>query len=117
MVEAERQFRAIIGYRDLTKLALAIERDLARTAIPSPTEENGAAQRRAPVAPFAPADTEEVIEAGETRFGEPGPRLSWVCSRSSLVPCRFARAVAVTTARARGSARRVASRSLPRPGG
>ena len=29
MLEAERQFRRIIGYRDLTKLALAIERDLA----------------------------------------------------------------------------------------
>jgi transposase-like protein len=30
MLEAERQFRRIIGYRDLAKLALAIERDLAR---------------------------------------------------------------------------------------
>ena len=28
MLEAERQFRKIIGYRDLAKLALAIERDL-----------------------------------------------------------------------------------------
>src|SRR6266545_3362131 len=49
MLEAERQFRMIIGYRDLAKLALAIERDLARTTVPSPTEETGAAQRRAPV--------------------------------------------------------------------
>ncbi len=39
MLEAERQFRRIIGYQDLAKLALAIERDLARTTIPSPTEE------------------------------------------------------------------------------
>jgi len=39
MLEAERQFRRIIGYRDLAKLALAIEHDLARTTTPSPTEE------------------------------------------------------------------------------
>ena len=39
MLEAERQFRRVIGYRDLAKLAVAIERDLARTTIPSPTEE------------------------------------------------------------------------------
>ena len=39
MFEAERQFRRIIGYRDLAKLAVAIERDLARTTVPSPTEE------------------------------------------------------------------------------
>jgi hypothetical protein len=29
MLKAERQFRRIIGYRDLAKLAVAIERDLA----------------------------------------------------------------------------------------
>jgi transposase-like protein len=39
MLEAERQFRRIIGYRDLAKLAIAIERDLARTTVPSQTEE------------------------------------------------------------------------------
>ena len=39
MLEAERQFRRVIGYRDLAKLALAVERDLARTTIPSPTPE------------------------------------------------------------------------------
>jgi putative transposase len=39
MLEAERQFRRIIGYRDLAKLAVAIEADLARTTVPSPTEE------------------------------------------------------------------------------
>ena len=39
MLEAERQFRRIIGYRDLAKLAVAIERDLARTTIPTPTKE------------------------------------------------------------------------------
>ena len=38
MLEAERQFRRIIGYRDLAKLALAVEHDLAHTT-PSPTEE------------------------------------------------------------------------------
>jgi hypothetical protein len=51
MLEAERQFRRIIGSRDLAKLAVAIERDLACTTVPPPTEE-----RRAPVAPFAPAN-------------------------------------------------------------
>jgi hypothetical protein len=39
MLEAERQFRRVIGYRDLAKLALAIEHDLARTTLPSPTKE------------------------------------------------------------------------------
>ena len=35
MLEAERQFRKIIGYRDLAKLALAAERELHR----HPTQE------------------------------------------------------------------------------
>ena len=39
MLEAERQFRRIIGYRDLAKLALAIEHDLTPTTVPSPTRE------------------------------------------------------------------------------
>jgi hypothetical protein len=39
MLEAERQFRTIIGYRDLASLAVAIERHLAHTTVPSPTEE------------------------------------------------------------------------------
>ena len=39
MLEAERQFRRVIGYRDLAKLAVAIERDLAPTTVPSPTQE------------------------------------------------------------------------------
>ena len=55
MLEAERQFRRIIGSRDLAKLALAIEHDLARTTTPSPTEDAGAARRRTPVVPFASA--------------------------------------------------------------
>ncbi len=62
MLEAERQFRRIIGYRDLAKLALAIERDLARTTVPSPTEETGAVQRRAPVVPLARVTGEKAIE-------------------------------------------------------
>ena len=33
MLEAEQQFRKIIGYRDLAKLALAVERDLNSHAI------------------------------------------------------------------------------------
>nr|MBA3376633.1 IS256 family transposase [Actinomycetota bacterium] len=39
MLEAERQFRRIIGYRDLATLAVATERDLARTSVPSATKE------------------------------------------------------------------------------
>ena len=43
MLEAERQFRRIIGYRDLAKLSVAIERDLDRhrqpMTDPTPTEE------------------------------------------------------------------------------
>jgi hypothetical protein len=35
MAEAERQFRKIIGYRDLANLAVAVERELARS-LPSP---------------------------------------------------------------------------------
>jgi putative transposase len=39
MIEAERQFRRVIGYRDLAELAVAIERDLGRTTSPFPTQE------------------------------------------------------------------------------
>jgi putative transposase len=38
MLEAERQFRRIIGYRDLANLAVAVEREVA-AALPSPTRE------------------------------------------------------------------------------
>ncbi len=40
MLEAEKQFRRIIGYRDLAKLALAVEREVTAAAVTStPTEE------------------------------------------------------------------------------
>jgi putative transposase len=44
MLEAERQFRRIIGYRDLATLAVAVQRDLDRhrateTTAHTPTEE------------------------------------------------------------------------------
>jgi len=39
MLEAEKQFRKVIGYRDLAKLAVAIEHDLDRTTVLSPTQE------------------------------------------------------------------------------
>ena len=39
MLEAERQFRRIIGYTDLAKLVSAIERDLDQPTVPTPTEE------------------------------------------------------------------------------
>ena len=38
MLEAERQFRKIIGYQHLAALALAVERDLAATRTPPPTK-------------------------------------------------------------------------------
>jgi hypothetical protein len=37
MLEAEQQFRRVIGYRDLAKLSVAIERDIAGDALTSPT--------------------------------------------------------------------------------
>jgi putative transposase len=42
MLEAETQFRKIVGYSDLAKLALAVEQDLAaqRTTIQTTTKEN-----------------------------------------------------------------------------
>ena len=47
MLEAERQFRRIIGYRDLADLAVAVEAEVARS-LPSPVP--------------APASREEVPE-------------------------------------------------------
>ena len=44
MLEAEQQFRKVIGYSDLAKLAIAVERDLAaqRAPITTPTHEEAA---------------------------------------------------------------------------
>jgi putative transposase len=44
MLEAERQFRKVIGYTDLAKLAVAVERDLAahRTTTPTTTHQEAA---------------------------------------------------------------------------
>ena len=42
MLEAEQQFRRIIGYQQLAKLAVAIERDLTRHTTPTPTTEQAA---------------------------------------------------------------------------
>src|SRR5205823_410726 len=39
MLEAERQFRRIIGYHDLAKLVVAIDNERERTIEPIPTEE------------------------------------------------------------------------------
>ena len=39
MLEAERQFRRVIGYRDLAKLATAVERETALQTVPTPTQE------------------------------------------------------------------------------
>jgi hypothetical protein len=40
MLEAEQQFRRIIGYRDLTTLVVAIERDLSRPTIATAAKES-----------------------------------------------------------------------------
>ena len=42
MLEAEQQFRKVIGYRDLAKLAIAVERHLTATNVSSPTPEQPA---------------------------------------------------------------------------
>ena len=44
MLEAEQQFRKVIGYSDLAKLAMAVERDLAaqRAPIATTTREEAA---------------------------------------------------------------------------
>ena len=42
MLEAERQFRRIIGYRDLAKLAVAIERGIAFEPPGSPPTQEAA---------------------------------------------------------------------------
>jgi len=39
MLEAERQFRRIIGHRDLADLAVAVEREVAAASPPSPTRQ------------------------------------------------------------------------------
>jgi transposase-like protein len=38
MLEAERQFRRVIGYRDLAELAVAVEREVNSASPPSPTK-------------------------------------------------------------------------------
>jgi putative transposase len=42
MLEAERQFRRIIGYSDLAKLTTAIDRELHQPTVPTPTIEEAA---------------------------------------------------------------------------
>ena len=55
MLEAERQFRRIIGYADLAKLAVAIERDLARRN-PVPDRGGRYAHHRLTVTPGPPSE-------------------------------------------------------------
>jgi hypothetical protein len=40
MLEAERQFRRIIGYHDLARLCVAIDNERERNIQPTPTEED-----------------------------------------------------------------------------
>ena len=39
MLEAEHQFRRVVGYRDLGKLAVAVEREVGAPSPPSPVTE------------------------------------------------------------------------------
>ena len=57
MLEAEQQFRKIIGYSDLAKLAIAIERDLAaqRDRPPTPTRGGRYARHRLTITPGPPS--------------------------------------------------------------
>jgi hypothetical protein len=57
MLEAERQFRKIIGHSDLAKLALAVERDIAakRAAIGSQTSTHSPVATAAPKVAASPA--------------------------------------------------------------
>jgi putative transposase len=47
MLEAERQFRRIVGYRELAKLAVAVERQVAASTCPAPRRR----RRRSPLHP------------------------------------------------------------------
>jgi putative transposase len=49
MLEAEQQFRKIIGYSDLAKLAIAVERDLAAQRAAAHTTTTGEAATLASV--------------------------------------------------------------------
>ena len=57
MLEAEQQFRKIIGYTDLAKLAVAVERDVAarRAADTPPTSLHTAITTAAPEVAATPA--------------------------------------------------------------
>ena len=54
MLEAERQFRKIIGYKHLAQLALAVERDLAANTASSTPVPAPAAPIAEPAATLAP---------------------------------------------------------------
>jgi transposase-like protein len=45
MLEAEHQFRRIVGYRDLADLAVAVEREVAAAPPPNPAREEGGRDR------------------------------------------------------------------------
>ena len=51
MLEAEAQFRKIIGHTDLAKLAVAVERDVAATAPTRFTRRSRPRRRRSPPRP------------------------------------------------------------------
>jgi len=77
VLEAERQFRRVIGYRDLAKLATAIEREVAQTIAPIPKEEAATLQRGAPTRSGGAARCGEAA-GGEPRFGGcPARRGTW----------------------------------------
>jgi hypothetical protein len=77
MLEAERQFRRIIGSRSPSSPSRSSVTSPARPLRPRPRRP---ARCRGGHRWFLSLrqTREEVVEAGEKHFGQPGPRLSWV---------------------------------------
>jgi hypothetical protein len=78
ILEAERQFRRIIGYRDLAKLATAVEREIAQTATNIPDRGGRYARHRLTVTSGPPSRTPR-------RAGHP-PSSTWL-RQACLSPC------------------------------
>ena len=87
MLEAERQFRRIIGYRDLAKLVIAIERTTStRTHRPDPDRGGRYARHRLTVTPGPPSEVPR--RAGHPRTSHATPSLAvtgWEAHRSLML--------------------------------
>ena len=85
MLEAERQFRKIIGYRDLAKLAVAIERDLAAARDRSHPDQGGRYRSSPPDHHTGTAVTKfhgerDILSVRECRMRVSAARLATVAS-------------------------------------